>query len=101
MATMITDDCIGCGRCAEECPNEAISLADDGFMYRIAAERCTECVGFHRMEMCQAVCPVDCCLPDPARPETEDVLRARAEALHPRLAGTLVLSPATSRFRQP
>ncbi|MEZ4336059.1 MAG: hypothetical protein R3B82_05480 [Sandaracinaceae bacterium] len=39
------------------------------------ANLCTECVGFHGTE-CQAVCPVECCLPDPNNPETEDVLHA-------------------------
>jgi hypothetical protein len=29
------------------------------------------------------VCPVECCLPDPNRPETEDVLIQRALKLHP------------------
>lgn len=81
MATHITQDCINCGACEPECPNEAISEGDG--IYVIDPERCTECVGFNAKEACQAVCPVECCLPDPARPEAEADLLARAVALHP------------------
>lgn len=81
MATYITADCINCGACEPECPNNAISQGDD--IYIIDPELCTECVGFHEKEACQAVCPVECCLPDPNRPETEPVLLARAIKLHP------------------
>ena len=45
---------------------------------------CTECVGFHDYEACQAVCPVECCLPDPERVETEDALIERARKIHPK-----------------
>ena len=62
-------------------PNEAISEGDD--IYVIDPKLCTECVGFHDHEACQAVCPVECCLPDPKNVETEDVLLARARSLHP------------------
>ena len=81
MASTITQDCINCGACEPECPNEAISQGSD--VYLINAERCTECVGFHEKEACQAVCPVECCIPDPARTEPEGVLIERALALHP------------------
>lgn len=85
MATTITPECIQCGACLPECPNEAISEGAE--TYQIDPARCTECVGFHEEEACQAVCPVECCLPDPARPETESVLAARAISLHPEDAG--------------
>jgi hypothetical protein len=80
MATTITDDCISCGACEPECPNNAISQADP--IYIIDPQLCTECVGFHDYEACAAVCPVDCCVPDPKNVETEEVLIARARALH-------------------
>ena len=51
-------------------------------IYFIVTDKCTECVGFHEEPQCAAVCPVDCCLPDPDREETEDQLLARKEALH-------------------
>merc|ERR1712065_80371 len=62
MATHITDDCINCGACEPECPNQAISEGEE--YYVIDPARCTECVGFYDHEACQAVCPVECCLPD-------------------------------------
>jgi len=98
MATMITDECINCGACEPECPNTAIYqggvewLALDGstkhaalsdqFFY-IVPEKCTECVGFFDHEACAAVCPVDCCVPNPSIPESEAVLIARAAQIHP------------------
>src|SRR5215471_13046895 len=80
MATMITSDCINCGACEPECPNNAISQGDP--VYVIDPVLCTECVGFHDYEACAAVCPVDVCVTDPNNIESEDVLIARARALH-------------------
>ena len=81
MATMITSDCINCGACEPECPNNAISQGDP--VYVIDPLLCTECVGFHDYEACAAVCPVDVCVTDPNNVETEEALIARARALHP------------------
>jgi ferredoxin len=81
MATMITEECINCGACEPECPNEAISEGED--VYVIDPSRCTECVGHFDEEQCAAVCPVDCCVADPNNVETEDALMGRARALHP------------------
>ena len=81
MATKITEECINCGACEPECPNEAIREGDD--IYIIDPALCTECVGFHDEEACAAVCPVDCCVPDPERAETEAALLERAKKLHP------------------
>src|ERR1700741_3738352 len=81
MATMITNDCINCGACEPECPNNAISQGDP--VYVIDPKLCTECVGFHDYEACAAVCPVDVCVTDPNNIESEEVLIARAQALHP------------------
>src|SRR5262245_2187509 len=81
MATMITNDCINCGACEPECPNNAISQGETIFV--IDPMLCTECVGFHDYEACAAVCPVDCCVTDPNNIETEEALIARARGLHP------------------
>ena len=81
MATMITSDCINCGACEPECPNNAIRQGDP--VYVIDPKLCTECVGFHDYEACAAVCPVDVCVTDPNNIESEEVLIARARALHP------------------
>jgi NAD-dependent dihydropyrimidine dehydrogenase PreA subunit len=95
MATMITNDCINCGACEPECPNNAISPGDPVFV--IDPKLCTECVGFHDYEACAAVCPVDVCVTDPNNIESEEVLIARARELHPE-----VNFPANfeSRFRK-
>lgn len=94
MSTMITEECINCGACEPECPNEAISEGDD--IYVIDPARCTECVGHFDEEQCATVCPVDCCVPDPNIVETEDELLERAGALHP---GKVFGENFPSRFR--
>lgn len=81
MSTYITEDCINCAACVPECPNEAISEGDG--IYIIDGELCTECVGFNEKEACQAVCPTECCLPDPKHPEDEAALVAKALRIHP------------------
>ena len=97
MSTMITEECINCGACEPECPNTAIyeggaavgeprrdrtrRISQD--IYYIVPEKCTECVGFFDQEQCAAVCPVDCCVPNPDDPETEEQLLAKARVIHP------------------
>lgn len=97
MATMITEECINCGVCEPECPNEAISEGEE--VFQIDPSLCTECVGFHDSEQCAVVCPVDCCVPDPNNAELEGQLFERAKVIHPDRASELMLSPETSRFR--
>ena len=95
MATMITSECINCGACEPECPNNAISQGEE--IYVIDPLLCTECVGFHDYEACAAVCPVDCCVTDPNNVETEEILLARARELHK----DIVFSESfESRFRK-
>lgn len=53
----------------------------DEFFY-IVPDKCTECQGFHEEPQCAAVCPVDCCVPDPDRPETEEALLTKQSWLH-------------------
>lgn len=79
MAYMITEECINCGACEPECPNQAISEADE--IYVIEADRCTECVGHFDESQCVAVCPVDCCVPDPDHKETKDELMEKYKRL--------------------
>jgi len=101
MATYITSDCINCGACEPECPNQAISEGDE--IYQIDPALCTECVSFFDHEACQAVCPVECCLPDPNNVEAEAVLVARAVALHPdddALKKRVAANEFPSRFRK-
>ncbi len=110
---MITEECINCGACEPECPNNAIYepgeewAYEDGTnlsgkvqkngetidagqrfeplseeIYYIVPDKCTECVGFHEEPQCAAVCPVDCCVEDPDRRESEEELMAKKEQLH-------------------
>jgi ferredoxin len=51
MAYVITDECICCGTCIDECPVEAISEGDE--KYTIDPELCTDCGS------CADVCPTD------------------------------------------
>ncbi len=97
---MITVECINCGACEPECPNQAISQGEDIFV--IDPQLCTECVGFHEQEACAAVCPVDCCIPDPNIVESEEVLYERARRLHPdeKILPLAELPPSLSRFRK-
>lgn len=94
MSTMITEECINCGACEPECPNEAITEGRE--VYVINPVRCTECVGHFDEEQCAAVCPVDCCVPDPNIQETEVVLLERARTIHTDLQ---VGDDFPSRFR--
>jgi ferredoxin len=101
LATLITDDCINCGACEPQCPNDAIYRGDD--IYVIEPALCTECVGFNDREACQSVCPVACCLPDPKRVESEAVLLDRALRLHPNdreLRERAVAGTFPSRFKK-
>src|SRR5882672_5526237 len=109
MAIKITEECINCGACEPECPNNAIyeggaewAISDgttvkgmvtlqDGSsvdaeqrhvpisndLYYIVPDKCTECTGFHEEPQCAAVCPVDCCVPDPEHVETKELLLER------------------------
>ena len=82
MALMITDECINCDVCEPECPNDAISMGPE--IYVIDPKKCTECVGHFDEPQCAAVCPVDnCCISDPAYPESTEVLLERARKLNP------------------
>ncbi len=51
MAYKITDDCVSCGTCAEECPVEAIKEGDGKF--EIDENICTGC------GTCASVCPTE------------------------------------------
>ncbi len=81
MAKKIIEECINCGACEPDCPNEAISQGDP--VYVIDAEKCTECVGAFDTPKCLDVCPVDgVIIPDPAHLETHEQLEAKYARLH-------------------
>ena len=112
MAIKITEECINCGACEPECPNNAIyeggvewNFAQGTTLkevktakgainatekqsptsedfYYIVTDKCTECQGFHEEPQCAAVCPVDCCIPDLAHKETSEDLLKKKAYLH-------------------
>ena len=81
MALKITEECIACGSCESECPNEAITEGDE--FYVIDPCKCTECVGFFDKQQCYEVCPVEAPQPDPDNVETQEQLLAKFAKLHP------------------
>jgi len=62
-AAAVVDEpaCVGCARCLEACPVDAI-VGAPRFMHTVIAAECTGC------ELCLPVCPVDCIvmIPRPA-----------------------------------
>jgi ferredoxin len=80
MAYKITEECINCGACEPECPNQAISAGDT--IYVIDSERCTECVGSNPESQCAAVCPTGACIPDPDKVESKEALEAKYKKIH-------------------
>lgn len=79
MALMVNDSCVNCAVCEPECPNGAISAADS--IYVIDPDKCTECVGYFAESQCIDVCPVECIVPNPQRPETREQLQRKFEQL--------------------
>lgn len=55
MAYKITDVCIACGTCIDECPVGAISAGD---IYVIDAGTCIDCGA------CAGACPTDAIIPE-------------------------------------
>ncbi len=66
MAVKITDSCIVCSACIDECPVEAIvddedNPTDEGIYY-IYADKCIECVDHFDEPACALACPTDGCI---------------------------------------
>ncbi len=53
VAVIIEEDCIGCTKCIQDCPVDAIVGASK-MMHTVIADECTGC------ELCIPPCPVDC-----------------------------------------
>ena len=66
MAVLITDTCINCGACIDECPVEAIVDEDDNptgeEIYYVYGDKCVECVGHHDEPACATACPTEGCI---------------------------------------
>ncbi|MDR1284649.1 MAG: YfhL family 4Fe-4S dicluster ferredoxin [Campylobacteraceae bacterium] len=77
MSLMITEECIACDACRDECPNNAIEESDP--IYIIDPDTCTECIGYYDEPSCIAVCPVECIVSDPDNVESVEELRFKFE----------------------
>jgi ferredoxin len=94
ISVKITEECIACGACEAECPNNGIyeagkpytiggkkfpALSDD-YTY-IVPEKCTECVGFHDEPQCIPACPTGAIIIDPNHIESYEALLKKKELL--------------------
>lgn len=66
MAVLITDSCINCDACIDECPATAIVSADEsplkgGEYTYVKPEKCIECVD-SAVPKCADVCPTEGCI---------------------------------------
>jgi len=66
MAVIITDSCINCAACIDECPVEAIVDDEDNpsgeEIYFVYSNKCVECVGHYEVPACADACPTDGCI---------------------------------------
>ncbi|HBM96754.1 TPA: 4Fe-4S ferredoxin [bacterium UBP9_UBA11836] len=74
MPHVITDSCITCGSCAENCPVEAIHTADGESQYFINPEVCIDCGA------CKSCCGADAIYADDELPaDKEQFIQINAE----------------------
>jgi len=65
---IVESNCTGCSACEPECPNKAIKETPDG-LFKILADKCTECIGYFDEPQCVSVCPIPkTCIVDPNFP---------------------------------
>ena len=85
LARVVEADCIGCTKCIQACPVDAIVGAAK-LMHTVIADDCTGC------ELCVPACPVDCIVLEPMPlaqvedPAHADAARAHFERREARLA---------------
>ncbi len=76
VALIDESQCVGCARCLEVCPVDAIVGARK-LMHTVIAAECIGC------RLCLDPCPVDCIVmvptPEQCRPETEEEIRQRGK----------------------
>lgn len=74
MSVKITDLCISCGSCIDECPVSAIVDDDENptgeGIYYVYADKCVECVGHNDQPSCATACPTEGCIVWSARGAT-------------------------------
>ena len=66
MSVKITDICISCGSCIDECPVSAIVDDSDNptgaDTYYVYSNKCVACVGYNDEPACASACPTDGCI---------------------------------------
>ena len=72
-AVIREDECIGCTKCIQACPVDAI-LGSGKLMHSVIADECTGC------ELCIEPCPVDCI--DLVAVEPSDLIQQKTHADH-------------------
>ncbi|WP_267220543.1 RnfABCDGE type electron transport complex subunit B [Dyella silvae] len=76
LARIVEADCIGCTKCIQACPVDAIVGAAK-LMHTVIADDCTGC------ELCVPACPVDCIVLEPMPlSQVDDPAHADASRLH-------------------
>ena len=75
LARIVEADCIGCTKCIQTCPVDAIVGAAK-LMHTVLADDCTGC------ELCVPACPVDCIVLEPMPPAQIDAAHADAARWH-------------------
>jgi electron transport complex protein RnfB len=75
LARIVEADCIGCTKCIQACPVDAIVGASK-LMHAVLVDDCTGC------ELCVPACPVDCIVLEPMPPAQIDAAHADAARIH-------------------
>jgi electron transport complex protein RnfB len=75
LARIVEADCIGCTKCIQACPVDAIVGASK-LMHTVLADDCTGC------ELCVPACPVDCIVLEPMPPAQIDAAHADEARAH-------------------
>lgn len=76
LARIVEADCIGCTKCIQVCPVDAI-VGSAKWMHTVIADDCTGC------ELCVPACPVDCIVLEPMPlAQVEDMAHADAARQH-------------------
>ncbi|PMQ02692.1 Electron transport complex subunit RsxB [Dyella sp. AD56] len=74
LARIVEADCIGCTKCIQACPVDAI-IGAPKVMHTVVSDDCTGC------ELCVPACPVDCIVLEPMpQAQVDDLAHAHADA---------------------
>lgn len=92
VVVIVEPDCIGCAKCIDVCPTDAIAGARK-WLHTVIAADCSGC------DLCLPACPVDCIVPVPAPGYAPAVLDGAAIAQRARHFGRLYAVRQARRTR--